>query len=243
MTADETQNLQTLRKTIRVARTVVDKVSDCGSENWSMPGTDSEMDSDDERLDAADATTIGGPDDDPTPDFNDFTALEVLDPLIGNLERRVDKDVASGRYIEAEKSQLRRIKYLKEREAAYTISFDLAGEQEKLANIYYKQEKFADGNKIIHTLLNRRLKEASEPTHKGTAISLEEEEDLDTRLRRARHFYVLANSSFMQYRSNGHTLLLERSEKFAKRSFKLRLAARHKENQMFLQSVQLLVRK
>lgn len=223
---------ETLRKTIRAARTVMDKVSDRGSDYWSMPETETEMDSDDERLKTTDGTTFEDLGKDPDPDFNDFTALEVLEPLIDNFEKRVDKDMVSGNYSEAEKGQLRRIKYLKEREAGYDLSFDKAAEHEKLADIYYKQEKFDDGNRIIQTLLTRGV------TPEGMTSSSGEEE-----VRKSRLLYTLANSKYMQSHFNGEPALLEASEKFAKQSFRLRLAVRDKENQAFIQSVQLLVRK
>ncbi|KAI9792521.1 MAG: Ankyrin-2 [Peltula sp. TS41687] len=220
----ETQNLKNIRKTLKAANTVLSRASNRGSDNLSTSEAEIGMDSDDEFLDATSDTA----NDDI--DLNGFTALDVLESFIDRFQKRVKEDTASGNYSEAQNGQLKRIKYLEEREAGYGKLFDKAAEQEILAEIYYKQGNHGQGNRIIKTLLSGQGGSPRRPSDPS------DENAHDSRL-----LYTLAKSKLIQFRSGRDTKLLGDSEWFAKRSFNLRYKHPQKEGQAFKQSVQLLI--
>ena len=83
-----------------------------------------------------------------------YSVREVIDHVIGELEKDILQETSTGDYRKAEKSQLELMQLLKKREERFKIPLNNEAQLlETLAEIYYKQQKYHEANAIYKRLL------------------------------------------------------------------------------------------
>ncbi|MCJ1383902.1 hypothetical protein MMC17_007016 [Xylographa soralifera] len=83
-----------------------------------------------------------------------YSVREVIDHVIGDLEKDVLQEISTGDYRKAEKSQLELIQLLKKREERFKVPLDNKAQLlETLAQIHLKQNKIHEANRIFKRLL------------------------------------------------------------------------------------------
>ena len=151
---------------------------------------------------------------DPEPDFEDVFPPEVYSELISSVRQEVETQMQAGDYQRAEKSHRRAMEYLTDRERKLEILYDNQTEMhEILADIYMKQNNIDKAKPLLNRLL------------------LQEKGESD---RKWRLYHSLAEI----YQKKGR---LAEAEKFAKRAYLGRERSLEKDDELLLESVNLLI--
>ena len=152
---------------------------------------------------------------DPEPEFEDRFPPEVYSELISSVRREVDNQMQAGEYKLAEQTHRRAMEYLMDREGKLGILYDNQTEMhEILAEIYLKQDRMDKAKPLLNRLLLQEMGETE---------------------RKWRLYHSLAEI----YEQKGR---FTEAEKFAKRAYIGRERSLAKDDNLLLESVNLLVR-
>ena len=151
---------------------------------------------------------------DPEPEFEDCFPPEVYSELISSVRQEVQTQMQAGEYQLAEQTHRRAMEYLTDREKKLGIAYDNQTEMhEILADIFVKQKKLDKAKPLLSRLLMHETGETD---------------------RKWRLYHSLAEIC----REKGR---LEEAEKFAKRAYLGRERSLGREDNLLLESVNLLV--
>ncbi|MCJ1286603.1 hypothetical protein MMC26_005949 [Xylographa opegraphella] len=143
-----------------------------------------------------------------------YSVREVIDHVIGDLEKDILQEMSTGDFSKAEKSQLELMQLLQKREERFKVPIDNQAQLlETLAGIHFKQSKFHEANGIYKRLLK------------------DEGVDPDTKWR-------LCHSLGLNYQQEGR---LKEAAKYAERAWDGRKKSLDVGNALTIESVALLI--